>query len=226
MRICSNFLSQRTLLALAIFTCAGATTLNAQAFASSGTTAGSTTPISNKPATAWHDTQLPEDKLINADVRDGVLVVDGLVGKVHLNYTIKHAGYLYFYVPGVGTAVVSRVQMGSAEKVKDAFHGNTLTFNVDGHSFELTNQGSILNDKGGKMDAYVSLDTKTEGIDRSPMMGYGNTTRAPYVWPLSAPEAKDTYAHFVQPPPMPANLLPRTQPTAVVDTRSVDQSNQ
>jgi hypothetical protein len=221
MNKCRLSLSSRTILGLTVVSLA-TLSLNAQNFASndaapaatsSGVPVSITTP--NKPA--WHDTELPGDKLISADVHDGVLVIDGLVAKVQLNYDIKHVGYLYFYVPGVGTAVVSRAQMSGAMKVKDAFHGSNLAFNVGGHSFELTSQAGLLgnsksdkNGKGEKEDAYVWLDTRTASLDANPMMGFGNTTERPYVWPLSGAEAKDTSVHYVQPPPMPVSVLPRT----------------
>ncbi len=139
-----------------------------------------------------------------------MLMIDGLVAKVQLNYDIHHAGYLYIFVPGVGTAVVSRIQTYGSMKVSNAFHGNTLSFNTGGHDFELTSQTPIAEGRNGKEDAYVRLDSTTLGLDRMPMIGYGSTTRAPYAWPLSGVAAKDTEAHFVQPPPMPRNLLPRT----------------
>jgi hypothetical protein len=44
------------------------------------------------------------------------------------------------------------------------------------------------------------------------------------VWPLSGPQAKDTTAHFAQPPPMPASVLPRTTLT-VSYTKDTGVSN-
>jgi hypothetical protein len=164
----------------------------------------SSTPASTTPT--WHETAVPADKEITTKVINGVLTVDGLVAKVQLNYEIHHAGYLYIFVPGVGTAVVSRVQTYGSTKVLNAFHGSDLAFSVGGHNFELASQSPMV---AAKEDAYVRLDTATVALDRMPMIGFGSTTRAPYAWPLSGPAAKDTQAHFVQPPPMPANLLPR-----------------
>jgi hypothetical protein len=190
----------------------------------SASSADTTTP-------AWHETAFPADKKINTKVTDGVLTVDGLVAKVQLNYDIRDAGYLYVFVPGVGTAIVSRVNTYGSEKVKNAFHGKTLAFNAGGHSFELTSATAMTEgkepkapkaSKSGKKDAevkevkdgpgdvYVRLDTAALNLDRYPMFGFGNTTRAPYGWPLSGPPTKDTTAHLVAPPPMPASVLPRT----------------
>ncbi len=169
-----------------------------------------TTSAPTTTVPTWHETVVPEDKQISAKVTNGILTIDGLVAKVQLNYDIHHAGYLYIFVPGVGTAVVSRIQTYGSTKVSNAFHGNTLAFNTGGHDFELTSQTPLAEGRNGKEDAYVRLDNTTLGLDRMPMIGYGSTTRAPYAWPLSGTAAKDTEAHFVQPPPMPRNLLPRT----------------
>jgi hypothetical protein len=242
MQKCTLSFSARTILGLT-FVSLSALGLNAQEFASNSAPGEPSSAAMSAPASvttpskpAWHDTELPADKLISADIRDGVLVVDGLVAKVQLNYDIHHVGYLYFYVPGIGTAVVTRAQMSGAVKVKDAFHGSNLAFTVGGHSFELTSEsdavgngkrekaGKAESGKGDKEDAYVWLDTSTAVLDPNPMMGFGNTTQRPYVWPLSGPQAKDTTAHFVQPPPMPASVLPRTTLT-VSYTKDTGVSN-
>ncbi len=154
--------------------------------------------------------------LINAHVHDGVLTIDGMVAKVQLNYDIQHSGYMYFFVPGIGTAVVSMEPLAEGTKVPDAFDGEKLAFTVDGHSFELSNDGSLLEKRKGKADAYVRLDRSTVAISRYPRMGYGDTTQAPYVWPLSDAqrESKEKEAYVVTPPPTPKNLLPQTASTA------------
>jgi hypothetical protein len=223
-----------SLLTLAALSVVSLSTLNAQELASTAgdtapasvpTTASiSSTPTSVKP---WHETTLDPDQLISAQVKSGVLVIDGLVAKVQLNYKINNAGYLYFFVPGFGTAIVSRVPMNNSLKVKNAFNGDKLTFAIGGHSFELTSAtallGGELNKKGNgeKEDAYVWLDPRAYALDSFPMMGFGTTTQYPYTWPLSAPEAKDTYAHFVTPPPVPRSMLPRTKDTSTFATASV-----
>ncbi len=209
-----------SLLALAALSVVSLSTLNAQEIASnSGDATAASIPSTANSVKPWHETELPEDKLISAKVKDGVLVIDGLVAKVQLNYKINNAGYLYFFVPGFGTAIVSRVQMNNSLKVKNAFNGDKLAFAIGGHSFELTSSSALLggemNKKGNgeKEDAYVWLDPRAYALDSFPMMGFGTTTQFPYTWPLSAPEPKDTYAHFVTPPPVPRSMLPRTKPT-------------
>jgi hypothetical protein len=154
---------------------------------------------------------VPFDKQFSAKVTSGMLVIDGLVAKVQLNYDIHRAGYMYFFVPGEGIVVVSRVKMPDAIEVKDAIQGSTVAFNIGGHSLELTSNASL---EGGLLEAhdvYVWLDKETILLSRTPEFGYGNTRLAPYAWPLSKAERKDNSVHFVVPPPMPANLLPKTK---------------
>jgi hypothetical protein len=153
------------------------------------------------------------DHLISARVRDGVLTIDGMVAKVQLNYDIQNTGYMYFFVPGVGTAVVSMAPMADGVKVPDAFDGEKLAFTVDGHSVELSNDGSsLLEKRKSKADVYVRLDRSTVAISRYPRMGYGDTTAAPYVWPLSDPQPanKEKVAYVVTPPPVPKSMLPQS----------------
>ena len=162
-------------------------------------------------APAAQDT-MPKN-LISARVRDGVLTIDGMVAKVQLNYDIQHTGFMYFFVPGVGTAVVSMDPMTDGTRVPDAFDGEKLAFTVDGHSIELSNDGSsLLEKRKGKADVYVRLDRSAVAISRYPRMGYGDTSAAPYVWPLSASQtaSKEKVDYVVTPPPVPKSMLPQT----------------
>jgi len=165
---------------------------------------------SDTPSTrAWHDT-MPDHHLISARVRDGVLTIDGMVAKVKLNYDIQQNGYMYFFIPGVGTAVVSMAPMEEAVKVADAFDGGTLSFPVDGHSVQLSSESNLLPGRKSKAkaDVYVRLDRSTVAISRYPRMGYGDTTAAPYAWPVSNPELASKEKYVVTPPPTPKNMLP------------------
>ena len=162
-------------------------------------------------APAAQDT-MPKN-LISARVRDGVLTIDGMVAKVQLNYDIQHTGFMYFFIPGVGTAVVSMDPMTDGTRVPDAFDGEKLAFTVDGHSIELSNDGSsLLEKRKGKADVYVRLDRSAVAISRYPRMGYGDTSAAPYVWPLSASQtaSKEKVDYVVTPPPVPKSMLPQT----------------
>jgi hypothetical protein len=179
----------------------GATQVDAQAKA---------VPV-DSATTAAQDT-MPKN-LISARVRDGVLTIDGMVAKVQLNYDIQHTGYMYFFVPGVGTAVVSMDPLVEGTKVPEAFDGEKLAFTVDGHSIELSNDGSsLLEKRKSKADVYVRLDRSTVAISRYPRMGYGDTSAAPYVWPLSAAQtaSKEKVDYVVTPPPVPKSMLPQT----------------
>ena len=179
----------------------GATQVDAQAKA---------VPV-DSATTAAQDT-MPKN-LISARVRDGVLTIDGMVAKVQLNYDIQHTGYMYFFVPGVGTAVVSMDPLVEGTKVPEAFDGEKLAFTVDGHSIELSNDGSsLLEKRKSKADVYVRLDRSAVAISRYPRMGYGDTSAAPYVWPLSAAQtaSKEKVDYVVTPPPVPKSMLPQT----------------
>ncbi len=167
-------------------------------------------PADTGSARGRHDNV--QEHLISARVRDGVLTIDGMVAKVQLNYDIERTGYLYFFVPGVGTAVVSMAPLADGVKVPEAFDGEKLAFSVDGHSVELSSDANLLVKHKGKADVYVRLDRSAVALSRYPRMGYGDTTASPYVWPLSAPEAagKEKVAYVVTPPPMPKSMLPQT----------------
>jgi hypothetical protein len=186
--------------------------------------ASTTSPSNQAPSQSapLHDAM--PSRLISAHIRDGILTVDGMVAKVELNYDIEHTGYMYFFVPGVGTAVVSMSPIADAEKVPNAFDGSTLAFKVDGHTFELSSENNMLSKRKdkAKADVYVRLDKSTVAVSRYPQMGFGDTTQSPYVWPLSAPEpkSKEKAGYVVPPPPMPASVLPRTVDTASTATPS------
>jgi hypothetical protein len=116
------------------FASSGATSEALSESAATATTSAPAGAPSTRPDQVWHDTYVPADKEINAKVVSGMLMVDGLVAKVHLNYDIQHADYMYFFVPGVGTAILSRADMYGSTKVADAFSGSSLSFSVAGHS--------------------------------------------------------------------------------------------
>lgn len=174
------------------------------------------TPVSmSTPRAAANNSEAVPNRLISAQVHDGILTIDGLVANVEMNYQIQRNGYMYFFVPGVGTAVVSLSPMPDAERVNDAIEGNVLHFDAGGHTFELTNKGNLLS-KDKTTDVYVRLDRSTVAVGRRPRMGFGDTDSAPYVWPLSAPAEVDTTEYVVTPPPMPKSVLPRTMETASI----------
>ena len=180
---------------------------------SMSTTSRTTNPSTTPSNASWHDTM--PDRLISAQIHDGILAIDGMVAKVQLNYEIQRAGYMYFFVPGVGTAVVSLAPMEDSERVTNAINGPKLSFVAGGHSFELTNsKGNLLTKDRSKTDVWIHLDRSTVASGRYPRMGFGNSDESPYVWPLSGPADRDRDAHLVAPPPLPASVLPQTGNTA------------
>ena len=179
---------------------------------SMSTTSRPTNPTTPSSA-RWHDTA--PDRLISARVHDGILAIDGMVAKVQLNYEIERVGYMYFFVPGIGTAVVSLAPVEGFERVANAISGPQLSFVTGGHSFELTNNKGNLLTKGRSMtDVWVRLDRSTVAVGRYPRMGFGDGNESPYAWPLSGPAERDRDAHLVAPPALPASVLPRTVNTA------------
>ena len=174
---------------------------------------GKVSPVADAAAAPAHD--VFPDALISAHVRDGVLTIDGMVAKVQLNYEIDHMGYMYFFVPGVGTAVVSLEPLVGGVKVPEGFNGDKLAFAVEGHTVELASGTPILAKRRAKADVYVRLDHSAVAVSRYPRVGYGDTTQAPYMWPMSNPElgSKEKVAYVVPPPATPKNLLPQTAST-------------
>ena len=200
--------------------------LSAQNFAG-GTNGvnGAATPTAAS-LTPWHETR--PDKRLFLQVRDGSLTVDGLTAKVQLNYDVRDQGYLYFYMPGEGTAIVSLVSMSDSQLVSHAIQGSRMEFAAGGHDFKLDSAVPLLPNstkgfKGGKdakVDVYVRFDREANHLARTPLFGYGETTRAPYNWPYSLPQ--DRVASDVpvrrDAPPLPVSVLPRVQQVSLVAT--------
>src|SRR5579875_2646024 len=104
----STLIVRSAVAALALGLLAPVSTL-AQTFAAS---TGTEPVISTSPLPTVMKVPLPknaEEKLLYGRVRDGVYTVDGMVAKVQLNYDVNGVRFLYMFVPGVGTAVISSV---------------------------------------------------------------------------------------------------------------------
>ena len=187
---------------------------SAQSFAAASGTSpafGDSMPLNIPSALPSHHKK-SEAPLIYARVRDGIYSVDGMVGKVQLNYDVKAANYLYLFVPGVGTALVSFAPSADAISVPAAFHDSELTVHIAGHTLNLTGVESLVNDKGkAPAEIYVRLDSESWNLSRTPMMGFGSTSMAPFQWPGSLRE-QPTTAQSEQPiaPAPPKSLMPRT----------------
>jgi hypothetical protein len=192
--------------------------LHAQATAKTAPNAAApATPATKTAKTPLTITKKPPEMLLNMSIQDGMLSVDGMIAKVHLDYKVDDAEFFYFYVPGEGTAVVSRFSTPDSIEVKDAFHGNVLAFSTGGHDFQLENGGPLVT--RGSTSAYVKLDRdqNAKTLGRYPMMGYGTMPQAPYVWPGALPLAHSNgdWGNGVQGPPVPSYMLPARQSVSV-----------
>ena len=158
-----------------------------------------------------HEHDAEKARAFSTAVHSGILTVDGMVGKAQLNYDINNQQYLYFTVPGVGTAIVSQTRFMNALPQKGAFHGNALTFDANGHTVELTSANTLV---GGKAsEAWVAIDPLYGAEIRFPRMGFGDSLARPYAWPGSKPEKSDVNA-FVTAPPLPKALRPKPEITS------------
>ncbi len=176
-----------------------------------------TDPVAMSTATAAHTMKAKapknaESTLLYGRVRDGVYTVDGMVAKIHLNYDVDGAQFLYLFVPGVGTAVVSPVADPEAVNTEAKLQANELKFSVGEHRFTLTGV-ALATGKGHEPDhLYVKLDRSAWKLSRHAMMGFGNAAEMPYQWPgalaVSSAEPQTEESQLVPPPP--ASLLPST----------------
>ncbi len=149
--------------------------------------------------------------LMYARIRDGVYSVDGMVGKVRLNYDVNAASYFYLFMPGVGTALVSLAPSLDTVSVPAAYHDGQLTVRVAEHTFNVTGIESLVNERGKEpATIFVTLNRSAWRLGRTPMLGFGTAVQAPYEWPGALPTpavaaAAADEAHL----PVPASLLPR-----------------
>lgn len=142
-------------------------------------------------------------KMTPVSISRGTLTVDGMTGKAALNYDIPDLKYIYLFAPGIGIVVVSNHPFPGGSIQKKAFADNTLTVNVGEHILQLASDKRILSK--AIEPAYVMLDREFALPSKFPVMGYGETLKAPYNWPGA--KANTALAGTVAPPP-PANLLP------------------
>jgi hypothetical protein len=145
-------------------------------------------------------------KLTPVSIVQGTLTVDGWTGKARLNYDIADLKYIYMYAPGVGTVVVSDVKFPLGKEVQNAFNGNTLTIDANGHTVQLFSEKKLLKSKK-PVSAWVYVDTGYQLPSAYPVMGYGITIQAPYAWP-GAKNVKVAKSGTIVPPPLPKDLRP------------------
>ncbi len=92
-------------------------------------------------------------------IQRGVLTVDGMTVRTGLSFRITDMRYMYVYVPGAGTTVISERPFGGALEEKAAFRGRTLTVNAGGSRLQLT----AANKMRGSHSAFVRFDRRRRG---------------------------------------------------------------
>lgn len=111
-------------------------------------------------------------------IQRGVLTVDGMTVRTGLDFRISNMRYMYVYVPGAGTTVISERPFGGALEERAAFRGKTLTVNAGGSRLQLTSANKMR----GSHSAYVRFDRgEVDGVNMA-MVGFGNAALAPAVW--------------------------------------------
>jgi hypothetical protein len=152
-----------------------------------------------------HAVKVKPPKTVSVSISRGILTVDGLTGKAALNYEIKDLKYVYFYVPGIGTTIVSNDPFPGAVEQKRAFDDKTLTVTVGEHVVQLSSDKRML----GKApsSAFVRVDKSFVVPTKFPVMGYGPIRVAPYAWPGSRVN-EELKGAMVEAPPLPADLRP------------------
>ncbi len=147
-----------------------------------------------------------EPKTVGINITHGTFTVDGMTGKAALNYDIKDFKYVYFYVPWIGTTVVSNAPFPGSKEQKDAFADKTLTVTVEEHTLQLYSDVRLLDKK--PLPAYVLVDRAYKLPTRFPVVGYGASARAPYAWPGSKDD-KAVAGTSASTPAIPVDMRPQ-----------------
>jgi hypothetical protein len=151
-----------------------------------------------------HEKKEKPPKTTSVSIAAGTLTVDGMIGKAALNYDIADLHYIYLYAPWIGVVVVSNGPFPGSKLQADGFNQHTLTVNVEDHQLQLYSEKLLLGKKPAP--AYVAVDRDFKLPTKSPVMGYGETLKAPYNWPGAKEQAalKGTSGA----PPVPESLKP------------------
>jgi hypothetical protein len=112
---------------------------------------------------------------ISMNVRNGKLLIDGVVAKEGLHYSIDKAASLSFYLPGTGTLVMTTAPAPDATAVKSAIRGNVLSFAVAGHTLYLMADDTLTSKT--VMDAYVHLDKTSDAAPQGKSVQIGYSVR-------------------------------------------------
>jgi hypothetical protein len=156
-------------------------------------------------------------KLVPVNIVHGELTVDGLIAKAGLNFQILDFHYLYIWVPGLGTTVVSNHFFPGSTLEENALDGNVITIKIDTHQIQVASEQPLLPGKNRKqikpLNLFVGLDTAYTKETVYPELGYGDVAKAPYSWPGVLADSHPN----VKAPPLPDNLKQKTQSTKVCD---------
>ncbi len=112
-------------------------------------------------------------------LKNGIYTVDGLTAKTTVNLQIANLHFLYLYVPGSGTAIVSEKPFLGATEQKAAFRGNTLTVLAGSRHLQLTSATRLR----GTRTAFVRFVPGAGPGTRFPAVSYGDAAEVPAIWP-------------------------------------------
>lgn len=152
---------------------------------------------------------LLKKKTAGMKIENGTLTVDGWTGKARLNYDISEVKFLYVWVPGMGTTIISTQNFPGAKEQKDALKGNTLSVKTaDDHLIQLNSDNPLMGKSKKSLSMWVATDADYNLTAKYPTFGYGSTAKAPYNWPgtrpLSEKEQKQLQASHA--PPLPKGM--------------------
>jgi hypothetical protein len=136
---------------------------------------------SAKPVKKEKEKKEKPPKVVPLTIVHGVLTVDGWTAKADLNYAIPDMKFLYVWVPGTGTYVISNREFPGATEVENGFDGTTLTVTANKHKVQVVSDKPLLQKK--KESAFVAVDAGYKDPARAPRLGYGETSIAPYAYP-------------------------------------------
>ena len=146
-----------------------------------------------------------QPRMTPVSIRSGTLTVDGWTNKARINFNIPDLKYIYVYIPGIGTTIVSPGQFPGATEQAGAFKDNTLRVTVEGHPIELTSERELLGRRSQK--AWVAVDREFVLPTKYPTIGYGMTMHAPYVWPGSKQGGVEAGVNMKKAPPLPPDMV-------------------
>jgi hypothetical protein len=146
-----------------------------------------------------------QPRMTPVSIRSGTLTVDGWTNKARINFNIPDLKYIYVYVPGIGTTIVSPGPFPGATEQAGAFKDNILRVTVEGHLIELTSERELLGSRS--QNAWVAVDREFVLPTKYPTIGYGMTMQAPYVWPGSKQEGVEAGVNMKKAPALPLDML-------------------